>query len=169
MSQHQGRPVAERIGYDYGWLIGQFVFLGALTIAGPSGRALLGRIAVPWPLALDILGGIAVSVLGFVIAGQARRTLGDSLRVAPSPLDDAELVEDGWYGRVRHPLYLAALLIGTGWMLVWMNAATFIIGLATGGFFGFKIRHEERLLRETYPGYRAYSSRVRSRIVPRIW
>ena len=108
-------------------------------------------------------------VAGLVVASQARADLGDSLRVAPTPLDNADLVERGWYGRVRHPLYLAVILGVVGWAMVWMNWFVVAVSSVVIAFFGVKTLYEERVLRETYPDYADYMMRVRARFVPRVW
>lgn len=106
---------------------------------------------------------------GAVVAGQARGDLGDSLRVAPTPLDDAELVEHGWYSRVRHPLYLAVLLGLSGWAVVWMNWAVLAVTLVVFAFFSVKTSYEEGALQRKYPEYGGYKMRVKARFVPRVW
>jgi protein-S-isoprenylcysteine O-methyltransferase Ste14 len=163
------RSLQERIGADRGWLLGQFTLLSLALIAGPLGASTRMRWAAPWSRPGAIAAGLLLVGAGLTIANKARADLGDSLRVAPTPLEHARLVEDGWYGRVRHPLYLAVLLCVAGWALIWMNALVFVMLIAIGGFLQLKARHEERLLSATYSGYRAYMRRVRSRFVPRVW
>ena len=145
------------------------MLLGIATAGGPAGRLLIGRIPVPWPAALEIVAGVLLMLAGLVVASQARADLGDSLRVAPTPLEDAELVDRGWYGRVRHPLYLAVFLGVVGWAAVWMNWFVLAVTAVIIVFFGMKTRYEERVLRENYRDYADYMMRVKARFVPRVW
>ncbi|CAN5562928.1 hypothetical protein BH23CHL2_BH23CHL2_25290 [soil metagenome] len=139
------------------------------ALSGPAGRWLLGRFSLPWPPLVDILAGAPLIAGGLIVAHQARSDLGDSLRVAPTPLEEAALVDRGWYGRVRHPLYLAVFLGVAGWAAIWMNR--FVMGMAAVVvvYFVVKTRHEERMLLRTYPDYAEYMKRVSARFVPRIW
>lgn len=163
------RTLAERVGDDYGWLLGQFVVLGAVALGGPAGALAGLRLEPGWPWLVDAIVGGGIIAYGFVVAWQSRADLGDSLRVAPTPLDDARLVESGWYGRVRHPLYFAVLLVVVGWTLLWLNYLSLTLLPVVAVFFRVKAGHEERLLAEAYAGYAGYMERVRSRFVPRVW
>lgn len=143
--------------------------LGIAAVGGPGGRWLIGRLSAPWPAVVEIVAGVLLMLAGLVVANQARADLGDSLRIAPTPLEDAEFVDRGWYGRVRHPLYLAVFLGVVGWAAVWMNLFVLAVTAIIIAFFGMKTRYEERVLRETYPDYANYMMRVKARFVPRVW
>lgn len=136
---------------------------------GPIGRYLGWTFSPRWLRPVEILVGLLLVVAGFVVANQARADLGDSLRVAPSPLDDAQLMEHGWYGRVRHPLYFAVLLVVTGWVVLWLSLLAIPAIIAVVVFFYQKARHEEQLLLSTYKGYAEYMKRVQARFVPKVW
>lgn len=169
MTTQRSRSISERLGNDYGWLAAQFILLGLTGLFGPLGLLLGWAPGLPWPRLLDIVTGLLLVAGGLIVAAQARNDLGDSLRVAPTPLDDAVLVESGWYGRVRHPLYLAVLLGVSGWALLWLNYLSLLSVFAVAAFLQLKSRHEERMLIAAYPGYGDYMRRVRSRFVPRVW
>ncbi len=167
--QRRQRSLSERIGPDYGWIGGQFVLLALAAVAGPfEARVLRRRRTRCVRVASASLGLIAIAS-GLLVAQQAGEDLGDSLRVAPTPLDDAELVEHGWYGRVRHPLYLAVLLALLGWSLIWSSVLSMAATLVGFIFFTFKARHEERLLSARYSEYAGYMRQVRFRFIPKIW
>jgi protein-S-isoprenylcysteine O-methyltransferase Ste14 len=79
------------------------------------------------------------------------------------------VVDSGPYARVRHPMYAAAIgfFLGVPLMLgSWLGLAVapvFIVAI------GWRALGEERLLRESLPGYAEYASRVRYRFIPRVW
>ena len=165
----RSRSLTERIGNDHGWLLAQFVLLGLTFVSGPLSWVLGVQIDLPWSGWIDVSVGIVLIVGALVVAGQAQADLGDSLRVAPTPLQGAQLVEEGWYGRVRHPLYFAVLLGVLGWAILWRSPITIAVGIILILFFHRKANHEERLLAAVYPEYEAYKERVKARFVPRVW
>lgn len=159
----------EQVGPDTAWVTIQMIIFVAAAVGGPAGYLLIGRPDLPWHRVIDIIAGIIVIFVGLQIAGQAQRDLGESMRVAPTPLDDATFVDRGWYGRVRHPLYLSAFIVGLGWMLIWPGIVALAVTLVAFVFFSLKARHEERLLVKRYPEYDDYMRRVRWRFVPGVW
>ena len=83
--------------------------------------------------------------------------------------EEQTVVSKGLYGIVRHPMYLATLLM-------------FIpIPLILGSFFGLiplaaypviivvRIINEEKVLTEGLPGYSEYKKKVKYRLIPFIW
>lgn len=79
------------------------------------------------------------------------------------------VISSGPYAVVRHPMYAYALLllVGTPLLLgsLWGLAGLLLmVPLLAARTLG-----EEALLREKLPGYRDYTSRVRSRLLPGIW
>jgi protein-S-isoprenylcysteine O-methyltransferase Ste14 len=111
--------------------------------------------------------GLALAIAAVALHFSARRALGSMWSPAAMVRAGHEVVERGPYRVVRHPLYLAMLMLGAGTGLVHPSPATacLLIGLAVGT--GLKIRMEERLLRQALPGYRQYAARVPS-LLPRL-
>jgi protein-S-isoprenylcysteine O-methyltransferase Ste14 len=80
-----------------------------------------------------------------------------------------ELITDGLYGLVRHPMYSAVLLmflpmslaLGSYWGLLPMATIPFFLVL--------RIRNEEKVLRKDLEGYETYCEKVRYRLIPSIW
>ena len=95
------------------------------------------------------------------------RDLGKSLTPMPRPRETGMLVTDGIYARLRHPLYSAVMAMGFGWGVGWSSGAAFLLAVVLAGFLNVKARHEERMLRERYPGYEDYSNRV-PRFLPKL-
>ncbi len=75
----------------------------------------------------------------------------------------------GPYARVRHPMYLGSALAflatpaALGSTYAWLGAVPATLALVV------RLVDEERLLRAQLPGYAAYCTRVRYRLVPGIW
>lgn len=142
-------------------VLGQFILLGLLIFVPNSG---LNTGVFSYLLSLVSLSSLFV---GFVILALSALALGRSLTAHPIPGKNAELVTDGLYRFVKHPIYSALILIGFGLTI-------------TGGFFphiiffallivllNYKARFEEALLTRTYAGYAEYSKKT-GRFVPRL-
>jgi protein-S-isoprenylcysteine O-methyltransferase Ste14 len=145
-----------------GWVVLQFVALGASLVAG---------LGPPWPDGFAIIraaSGVALVVAGVALAIAAVRDLGSSLSPFPAPAEGAALRSAGVYARARHPIYGGLLLIAVGWMLA-SSPLVAIPALGLVGVLEGKSRKEERWLAERYSDYPAYRFRVRRRFVPFIW
>ena len=82
---------------------------------------------------------------------------------------DQKVIDTGLYAVVRHPMYLATLLmflplpliLGSFWGLVPFALYPAIIVV--------RILNEERVLTEGLDGYAAYKGKVKFRLIPFIW
>lgn len=89
-----------------------------------------------------------------------------------SPCFDAHLpfriVTDGPYRYIRHPLYLANILQGIGYILA--SGSLWVLLLAAYGTFGIirAIIREESYLGKTFPEYEHYRAKT-SRLIPFIY
>ena len=80
------------------------------------------------------------------------------------------VVTTGPYAVVRHPGYVAGILIiaASGIALgSWLAAALLVI--LTLPFLLYRAITEDRILQAELPGYRDYSNRVRWRLIPGLW
>lgn len=143
-------------------LLGFFLVGSDWGPAWLSGPPLLGR---PWaPCA-----GAALTVLGCAFAIWARLALGSNWSGRPTVKVNHELVMEGPYALTRHPIYSGILLAAIGTALADLEWRRVIgIGILMLSLL-WKIRQEERLMAETFPGsYPAYRRRVK-RLVPGIF
>ena len=81
---------------------------------------------------------------------------------------DHQVIETGPYRYIRHPIYVAFLLIATGLLL--FSPSGLMLGAALGAsvIFLTDARREETWLRENLPGYAAYMQRT-PRFLPRLF
>ena len=142
------------------WVLVQFALMIAVIVLG----LVLPGDWTRWPV---IVAGLVLLVAGGGFGIAAITVLGRNRTPFPQPLDGAELVQHGIYGRVRHPLYTSVMLVSLGWALIWQSGPAFLPALALIPFFHAKARREERWLREKFPGYAAYEKRV-PRFLPRL-
>jgi protein-S-isoprenylcysteine O-methyltransferase Ste14 len=123
-----------------------------------------------WPQtpAIELLG-LALTVLGCFFAVWARVMLGSNWSGLPDVKRGHELIVQGPYKLVRHPIYTGILLAlagsaiahgGSGWMMTW-----FLVLVS----YTVKIRQEEQLMMETFPqDYPAYRRRVKA-LIPGVF
>lgn len=139
-----------------------FMSMAAVTmfdsfVAGkPTGNIMMGL-------------GSLLFVSGVIIRLVASHTLGRhySLRVVEQ--DGHELVRDGIYGKVRHPLYAGGLLMAVGFVVFFSSKAGAIalIPLAFAGLY--RIRVEEDFLAWKFGSdYIKYKERVKG-LVPYLF
>jgi protein-S-isoprenylcysteine O-methyltransferase Ste14 len=147
------------------WVLGQillFLLIGSATWYGRS--SLDGPPASGSRDAALVLIGIA-ALLGLA----AGFGLGRSLTATVVPVEKGQLVTRGLYGWVRHPIYLAVILLLTGIALLagrWWPGL--LVALVTYGYFDRKAAAEERYLVRRYADYEAYRQRV-GKLLPRLW
>lgn len=81
-----------------------------------------------------------------------------------------KVVDRGLYARIRHPMYLFAIVIVVSMPLVLGSVYGFAASFALiVPLFVARIRHEEKVLKEELDGYSEYMDRVRYRLVPFLW
>jgi protein-S-isoprenylcysteine O-methyltransferase Ste14 len=114
------------------------------------------------------IGGAAMAFIGGGMAFVSLRRLGDSLTALPEPKADGTLIEHGPYRYARHPIYGGVSLFMIGTALIVNSLVGTLLSLGLVPFFYLKSTYEERQLRITYPGYRAYRERVSRRLIPFI-
>ena len=117
----------------------------------------------------------AVSVLGLVLVGIGLTiamlvTIQNGYAAANVKVESGQqLSSTGWYGLVRHPMYLGnvilmigvPLALGSYWGLLFV-----VVGLAV---LALRINDEEVLLAQQLAGYREYMQKVHYRLVPYVW
>ncbi len=149
---------------------------GRLLIRGTAVTAsfllvILGALAPAGPLLLRVPGMIAgaaavVTVGGVLLALSAAFELGTNFSFGPQ---SRRLVVTGPYRLVRHPMYLAELLMAVGIVIVAMHL-TLVIGVCVVIVLQVvRISAEEQLLMRTMPTYGTYVRATRCRLIPSVW
>lgn len=113
--------------------------------------------------------GLVVFTIGGVLRVGPIFTLGNRFSAFVAIQEGHELVTDGWYGVIRHPSYLGALLIFLGWILTFRcGPALLLMPFAVWAVIA-RIHHEEALLASEFGDtYAAYRRRT-WRLVPRLY
>lgn len=140
-------------------------FLSLLVISGLDVR--FGWSAVP--MAAQVMG-LVLELLGFALVGWVLLTnpfASSAVRIQRER--GQKVITSGPYALVRHPMYLAVVLVclGSGPAL-----GSWYAGLALLPVIGIFIRRtllEDRMLHRDLEGYDSYSARVRWRVLPPLF
>ena len=164
----QGRmrsgPIAEGRTVQKVVMLGLYGSLAAIcVISGLDHR--LGWSSVP--PAVSLIGDVAVAVgLGVVVLVVIQNSYASTtVQVASGQ----KVVSTGLYGLVRHPMYTGNVLMLVGLPLAlgsYWALALVVPGVAV---LAARIHDEEKLLRQELDGYREYTQKVRSRLIPYVW
>ena len=114
--------------------------------------------------------GLFFATAALVIFQLTHKALGRNWSISLDVREDHQLVTDGIYRRVRHPMYSAFWLWGLAQALLLPNWIAGFAGLVGFGtlFFG-RVAREERMMLETFgDSYRAYMART-GRVFPLIF
>jgi protein-S-isoprenylcysteine O-methyltransferase Ste14 len=141
------------------WVAVQLVLIAGVLAAPLAERG-------SWPLPV-VAAGVVLAIAGAALLVWAARALGRSLSPLPQPRAGAELVTEGPFAHVRHPIYTGGIALATGWSAATSSWLALALSALLAGWLNLKSRHEERLLRAGLPGYDAYATRVRGRFLPR--
>ena len=137
--------------------------LGAMAFSAFDHR--MGWSSVPaWVSVVGdalVAAGLAIASLVVVQNAYAAATI----RVE----EGQQLATNGVYQRVRHPMYIGALImmlgvplaLGSYWGLLFVPLSVLV--------FVLRILDEERMLTQELGGYREYTQQVRYRLVPHVW
>ena len=83
--------------------------------------------------------------------------------------EDHELITSGPYQYIRHPMYLAYLLLFFSIPIALGSLIAFIISLLLPFIFAYRIRIEEQILIDHLNGYTKYMEQVKYRLIPKIY
>lgn len=83
--------------------------------------------------------------------------------------EDQKVIDTGLYGVVRHPMYLAVVVLFLSMPLVLGSAVAILPFLFVPAVLVKRIKNEETVLEDGLPGYREYKEKVKYRMIPFIW
>lgn len=125
---------------------------------------------LPRPAAAISALGLALFALGWVLKSAALHANAFAVAEVRVQRERRHAVADaGVYGVVRHPFYAADPLILVG-LALWLESyAAALCAVVPVACMVLRLRAEERVLRRELPGYDAYATRVRYRLIPHVW
>jgi len=113
--------------------------------------------------------GVALFVIGAVLRVGPIVVLGRRFSAFVAIQERHELVTDGWYGVIRHPSYLGALLLFAGWMLIFRSLLTVVVLPVAVLILVARIDAEEVLLASEFGDRYAAYRRNTWRLIPLIY
>lgn len=114
---------------------------------------------------LNILCGPVLAVLGVIVCALGIMDMGASLSPWPVPTGD-DLVTDGVFSVVRHPIYSGLLAIMAGFSVATGSAARLLLTAALWYALDLKSDYEEEQLLKEHAEYKAYQEAVPGKFVP---
>ncbi|MFA6122760.1 MAG: isoprenylcysteine carboxylmethyltransferase family protein [Sphingomonas sp.] len=113
---------------------------------------------------------VLVLMLGAVwLFDSSSRAMGRNWALVARTRDDGTLVQSGPFAVIRNPIYVAMALFTLAMAIAYGHTLNLIAGaplFALGTWM--RVRHEEAVLRATFPDYDGYAARVK-RFVPGVF
>ena len=140
-----------------------FLFLAAFIIAGLNWRFV-------WWLIPDWAVWVAAGMFlcSYVLYAEVLREntyLSRTIEVQKGQ----KVIDTGLYGIVRHPMYMATIILFLSMQLVLASPISFFIMLGYIPVIAKRINNEEHVLEEGLDGYKEYKEKVKNKIIPGIW
>ena len=121
------------------------------------------------PLAIKAIGGLALILsFYFFYRSYSDNTFASAL-VRIQGDRKQQVVSDGVYGMVRHPMYLGGVLLFVGGPMLMGSRYGLMVGLQLTLLLAFRIHGEEKMLASELEGYADYQKKVRYRLIPFVW
>jgi protein-S-isoprenylcysteine O-methyltransferase Ste14 len=117
------------------------------------------------------LGILHLSLIGFGVALGLWAIISmrkSKLRVTPDVASGAILIKKGPYKYLRHPMYLAVLIVCLGLFLTNVYSMTILFYIFLIVILSLKIIYEERLLKIAFPNYKNYTKKTK-KLIPFIF
>jgi protein-S-isoprenylcysteine O-methyltransferase Ste14 len=135
-----------------------FIQLSCIIIIFASG----GPVASHFPLVLIQICGMAIGIWAFSVMGIG------NINISPLVKQRAVFVTGGPYRLVRHPMYLAVLLVVWPLIIDHFSLLRIAAGLILIIDLTIKMLFEEHLLKERFVEYEAYMKTTK-RLIPLIF
>lgn len=139
------------------------MFIAGFVVAGLDYRFGWSTIPVWVVIAASALFLVAYALYAEVMRENAY--LSRTIKVE----EGQKVVDTGLYGIVRHPMYMATILLFLMIPLVLGSWYALIIFAFYPAIIIVRLKDEENLLTRELPGYEAYKQKVKYRILPFIW
>ncbi|MDR0949410.1 MAG: isoprenylcysteine carboxylmethyltransferase family protein [Lachnospiraceae bacterium] len=139
------------------------IFLGGLIIAGLDFRFQW----LPLPLWIPITATV-LFLIAFMLYGEVLRENAYLSRTVEVQ-EGQKVINTGLYGVVRHPMYLATLLLFLSMPIMLGSAFSFLLFLIYPALLVKRIRNEEDVLKTGLEGYEEYTQRIKYRLIPLVW
>ena len=165
-SQRKKRTVEKSNDKGSFWVLIIAIAIGyALSFKFGAGR--LGRVT-PWNTYFFI--GMLLVIIGLIVRINAIRTLKQHFTYSVTKIKDHQLIDTGWYKYIRHPGYLAQLMIFLGIatsMANWLAVLGMMVPVLAG--FLYRIHVEEKFMQDQMGQKYLDYKNLTKRLIPGIY
>ena len=156
--RHESRPVQKIVSAGV-----VLAFFALLVVSALDHRFGWSHV----PTALVFVGNVVAAVgLGIAITVVTQNSYAAANITVEA---DQAVVSTGLYGLVRHPMYFGVLVMLIGVPLALGSYWGLVLVAFDAILFTMRIFDEEKALTEELTGYREYTEKVHSRLVPGVW
>lgn len=138
-------------------------FIGLLLVPALDRRFAWSHLSAGVALAGDAL--VVLGWLGIYFVFRENSFASATIELAP----DQKVISTGPYALVRHPMYVAALVMLLGIPIALGSWWGVLVMVAIVPALIWRLLDEEKFLGKNLPGYREYQATVRYRLIPRVW
>ncbi len=139
------------------------MFIAGFVVAGLDYRFSWSRMPVAVTIIASVLFLTAYALYAEVMRENAY--LSRTIKVE----EGQKVVDTGLYGIVRHPMYMATILLFLMIPIVLGSWYALIVFAFYPAIIIVRLKDEEDLLTRELPGYAEYKKKVKYRIIPFIW
>lgn len=143
--------------------VSSLIFLGGFIVAGLDFRYGWSNVSVIVQIIASALFLVAYALYAEVMRENAY--LSRTIEVQ----ENQKVIDTGLYGIVRHPMYMATILLLLMIPLILGSWWSFVIFLAYPVIIALRIKNEEQVLSAQLDGYAEYKQKVKYKIIPFIW
>lgn len=139
------------------------MFIAGFVAAGLDYRFGWSNMPLPITVAASVLFLVAYILYAEVMRENAY--LSRTIKVE----EGQKVVDTGLYGIVRHPMYMATILLFLMIPIVLGSWYALIVFAFYPAIIIVRLKDEEELLTKELPGYAQYKQKVKYRIIPFVW
>lgn len=143
--------------------LSSLMFIVGFILAGLDYRFSL----LPLPSFISIIGSI-LFIISYVLYAEVLREntyLSRTIKVEK----DQKVIDTGLYSIVRHPMYMATLILFLSMPLVLGSIISFLVFLIYPFIIIKRLKNEEEFLEKELDGYSEYKKKVKYRLIPFIY
>jgi protein-S-isoprenylcysteine O-methyltransferase Ste14 len=155
---HETRPVQKVVSTGVG-----LTFFALLVAAGFDHRFDWSTVPPPLVFVGNVLVVIGLGIAMLVVVQNSYAAANITVEA------DQPVVSTGLYGLVRHPMYFGSLIMMVGTSLALGSYWGLVMVAVMAMLFAIRIVDEEKALTDGLSGYREYTRKVHSRLVPHVW
>ncbi len=139
------------------------MFIAGFVVAGLDFR--FGWSVMPMPVTITASVLFLASYALYAEVMRENAYLSRTIKVE----EGQKVVDTGLYGIVRHPMYMATLLLFTMMPIVLGSWFALLVFALYPPIIVVRLLDEEEMLTRELPGYAAYKKKVKYRILPYVW